>query len=990
MPPPAFRFRWLLMALAVGVTIVAMGGILAFHSGVQTWTAQRYLRAHPELGVTVARVDAGLNHVRLQELTVTEGGYRVAIPEAEAEVSLVDWVVRERLSIRRLRVRDFVASEQGPPGAAASASSAADAPAFAGIFPREPLPFDLSVDQAQLQGRLRVRGAEATVDLSGGGLGAGREGAFTVKVKASLRGRDVPTVSAEGTVRLRMESARSLAAAGATIEATAEGGTLAEPVTLQTGFTAARDGRDETYSISVEQAGRKLASIDARLSTAATTAVARLSGQWTLDVRDGDLVPFALGRAIPAFAATGTGNFDTKDDLSAWNLAGVVDGHVENPGVLLPKLAPVGPLRLVSAVDIAVGAGVVTVSKFELSLGRDKPVEGAVAVAVLRALQPFAVEPRTWEVRPSNPAVDLVSIALQQLPLAWVRPFLGATEIAGADATGEWLVSPRAGGITFRTRTPLKLGNLAVHHAGRPLLRELDVAVTAAGDVTPRGWQTELNAVAGQGSAKSLWLHAKAGRLAGADEPVKATGLVTLDLGAVAAQPFAREVIALRSGDASIEFSGHLGSSQQIQAVIGVENLVASGPNAPPLPGMSTTLRAERRADGRITLSAPLLLHAGDRRSDVTLSGWLQPAGAGGTFEVTLGSDRLVMEDAKAYAAVLVPATPTVAAEGPPAWAHWSGSLALNCKSVLYAGAFEMTNLTGTIRLQDGAVKFEQVRAAVGSGEATAAATLAVEHEIYEPFRLDADFALRDFDPGPLFQTVNPRQPPTVSGRFALSTKLQARSPSLAALPDAALGDIQVTSRGGVFRGLPVNVGNLVENSSKLAGWLAAAGDAIKSPFVGKRDFEEITSRSQAANELARLLSAIEYDQLSLRIVQEGPFHSRVREFTLISPELRLTGTGLLRRSPGESPLTEVVEMDLRLSARGRAAELMKYLGILDDEADALGYAACTLPIRVEGALDQLDTTHLSNRLVALAVEKTGLTEKALDWINRLRGKGAN
>jgi hypothetical protein len=332
--------------------------------------------------------------------------------------------------------------------------------------------------------------------------------------------------------------------------------------------------------------------------------------------------------------------------------------------------------------------------------------------------------------------------------------------------------------------------------------------------------------------------------------------------------------------------------------------------------------------------------------------------------------------------------SPSTDAASDHPWSTVAGTAALDLKHVTAGGAIELSNVTGTIRFGAGAVTFENIRGSTpGGGEASVVAAVRQQESGLE---LRADVAATELDAAPWFRAIDPQQPPTIEGRFTVTSKLVAHSATLAQLPPAALGEVQCTSKGGIFRGLSVNVGNLVENSSKLSAWLAAAGDAIKSPFIGRKDQDEITSRAQAANELARLLSNVAYDQLGVVVLREEADVARVKEFTLISPELRIRGAGVARRERGMVHGEELIDLDLTLRARGRTAELMKYLGILGSKTDDLGYAACTIPVHVQGAIDRPDTTQLSNRLVALAVEKTGLTEKAVDWINRLRGKSAN
>ena len=66
----------------------------------------------------------------------------------------------------------------------------------------------------------------------------------------------------------------------------------------------------------------------------------------------------------------------------------------------------------------------------------------------------------------------------------------------------------------------------------------------------------------------------------------------------------------------------------------------------------------------------------------------------------------------------------------------------------------------------------------------------------------------------------------------------------------------------------------------------------------------------------------------------------------------------------------------------------MKYLGALEPQADDLGYAACTVPLKISGTLAQPDPSELNRRLAALALEKSGVTDKASELFNKLLGGG--
>jgi hypothetical protein len=73
--------------------------------------------------------------------------------------------------------------------------------------------------------------------------------------------------------------------------------------------------------------------------------------------------------------------------------------------------------------------------------------------------------------------------------------------------------------------------------------------------------------------------------------------------------------------------------------------------------------------------------------------------------------------------------------------------------------------------------------------------------------------------------------------------------------------------------------------------------------------------------------------------------------------------------------------MEFKLRARGRQGDLLRYLGLLETQADDFGYAACTLPLKVHGTLRQPITTDLNQKLASIALERGGL-------LDRLRGNG--
>ena len=95
-------------------------------------------------------------------------------------------------------------------------------------------------------------------------------------------------------------------------------------------------------------------------------------------------------------------------------------------------------------------------------------------------------------------------------------------------------------------------------------------------------------------------------------------------------------------------------------------------------------------------------------------------------------------------------------------------------------------------------------------------------------------------------------------------------------------------------------------------------------------------------------------------------------------------GSGRAVHVAGRPLLEETLAMDFKLRARGHHGDVLKYLGVLETTTDELGYAACTLPVKVGGTIGQPDTSELNRALAALALEKSGAT----DLLNKLLGGG--
>lgn len=1016
---PINRFRLFAAIVAAVVVIGLVAGAIVFTSRFQTWAVRRVLADHPEFNVTVGRVHAGWQRITLQDVRWEPDGLVVVAPEIEADLSLFKAVFGDQYMLSRLRATGWTATlttlpvdpvafpnPTGPtetvdgsnltPGignglssipAAAALGAGATLHAFAGVFGYVELPIAVAFDNVELDGVITLpdQRGRAEVVLQGGELKSGGVGTFEIRVRASLADPIVDSVDVRGTLRAGMDTPRTFDQLALTLDAVASGPGLPDEVTLMSDVAAARAATQETYSVTLTTRERTLLSLRADFPYEAS----RITGTWVVDVRDTDVAPFTLGHTLPSFIMEGEGRFDTDPSFSAVHVFGQLAGSADHLEILASGLEAVGPTTFAAEFDVAQRGPTISVHQFEAKIGASRPV------ATVRSLQAFEFDAGSGTLVASDPLQDLFGVQLEALPAVWAGPLVSGAELTGGVLKGEVLASSRAGGIAVRSRTPLTVEGLSFVPAGRTEWRDLTLTFNANADYTPLGWQAEVTGLSALfGTTPLLLLDAKAGKLRGRDQALKAAGKVSGNLATLLHLAGESGDQPLTSANASVEFVTTIAGKTEIHAQVALRDLVAEVAGiAQRYPTITTTLRADVTADGGITMNAPIVLEQDGRRSDLTLLGTLGALQEGSrALQGQITSTQLVLDDAKVLAA-LIPRFPAAGGDnlppvdGPP-WAGWHGALLLQLKRVLVSETFEISDIGGRVRLDAGSVKLEAGQAQTGvGGQVAVSGELAFDPTATQRYHLTADVELSEFDPGPLLRGMSGGQPPMIEGNFEVTGTLTGRANEVEDLPGLLGGAFKFASKGGIFRGLPIDANNLAETSSRIAAFISSAGAALGA-LTGRRDYLDIANKAEAVAELARGLSAIKFDQLHALLVRDPAMNTTVREFTVISPELRLTGEGMARHTAGTSWADDSLAFDFVLRARGRNGELLRYLGLLEAQVDDLGYAACTIPVRVRGTVGSPDATEFSDAIASLALEKSGLTEKAAEFLNRIRGSG--
>jgi len=972
-----------------GVFLIAAGA--AFSPPVQTWAARKALFSLAGPGASLGRVSIGFRRLSLERLRIEMDGAVLVVPSADAELGVVSAALGRGIHVSRLVAKggtlDLARSRRaGAPRPAAGARRPAGswvARTLGSLFAAFNVPADLSIDGVDLEGRVifpdeggRPMG-RARVDVVGGGLAAGRDGRFLCGASASIDDPAAPVsaVAVRGTLLASMDTSGTFTRADLKVEATASGRQFPSGIGLASEASAARNPGNKSYSLSLSRGADRIASIDAVNPDGSS----RFAGAWRLDLKDTDLAPFALGRSLPAFDVTGAGSYDVDSATRDAHALGKIKASADRLGVIADGLAAFGRVDLAADFDVARAGASVRVDRLETSLS------GTMPAASVRALQAFEFNTESGELKVASPTGDLVGISIEGVPLSWLMGAMPGVSLGGSDAQGEFVIRAEEGRLALRTKAPLSAAGVSVSKAGRPIAAGLEVSAFVLGDYAPQGWQVQVAPfeVRSEG-IKILSLEARLGRLAGADQAIKAAGSWSAALPPILAQPGAARLPRLSGGDASGSFEASLGVTRELLVKVALNALEIRSGAPVALPSVTSDVRADFEANGRTTFNLPLHLDYGARTADLILSGTFTSDKDGPVADAALSGAQLSADDLLAIAALsgsdealVEPAPP--AGSGPSArvpaaasfWPGIRGRLSIRLKD-LALPRIALHDVRGALVIDPAAIRIESGTASIGDGsEARIDGELKFTLGAGRPYSCWTSVAVDGIDSAPLFRAMDPDRPPAIEGRFDLSSHLEGDGEGLGDLFDRAQGACKLSSKDGRFRVLRTDVTDAVKQApSKLVDTL----DTVTSLFGKKLD-----KVGEALVESATGLSEIHYDQMNISAERGADLNIRITEFTLLAPEERATGTGRITYEEGVPIRAQPLSVDLDLGVRGRLGKFMAIVGMLKEGQDELGYTQLYQPIHLGGTLQKIDQSQWREMLIQAPLRKgSGLIDKLL------------
>ena len=669
-----------------------------------------------------------------------------------------------------------------------------------------------------------------------------------------------------------------------------------------------------------------------------------------------------------------------------------VQGEVDaNLPTLLAAYAPVGPL---------IAHGSVALSRLGDLVQVDR-LDARVATPEGRLLLGFS-SPQSFRVNPARRQITAVSgkpgevlrVKYGRTPLGQLKAFCGNLELSGELSEGELVVRTDGEKLQIAAAAPLRVDKLAAGVGGQAWFRDLTVEIDPAAEYSERGATARLAALRVRTSAGDNLISGQAEATIGPDfaQP-KFQGTASFDLAvsALAGQPFLAGGAVPRQGKLTGEATFSSDHDLLAEGRLTLNGFLSAA-TGEPLPVANLSFRAGFNEKGEIALQVPLLIDRAGERSDLTLAATLRPAAKGRTIDVRITSEHFVVDDAlllarafpsgpagnpatdargkeappakptepvlrPAPAAASPPPAPLAAATAVPAepeWAGLAGQVAINVKSLVCGRSFEVTGLTGRATISPLRITAENVTAKLGTeGQLKLDAETKFVAGGPLPYASKLNLDVKEFEVGPVFKAWDPSKAPTIEGRFNVRCQAEGAGRTLVDLIERTQGVFVMQSRKGIFRGLQQEATTL----SLAARLLGSFGEKV----------EVIASGAELAQELANQLAEVRFDQLNVRMSRDKSLNTRLADFSLVSPVIRLQGQGegLITYEAGKSLVDEPLQLPVYMGVMGPVETKISKskLPVLSDERDELGYLKLREPFTVTGTLARPNAGQLYSQI---------------------------
>jgi hypothetical protein len=399
------------------------------------------------------------------------------------------------------------------------------------------------------------------------------------------------------------------------------------------------------------------------------------------------------------------------------------------------------------------------------------------------------------------------------------------------------------------------------------------------------------------------------------------------------------------------------------------------------LPDLDGALDLEAIGDDRLELQSSIGLRSGSGSSDLDFAGIVERMGGRYRFDAELTGDRIVVDDVVRLIHVVSPPEPDASRQErresiqsafrerwskqaiaqlreqrdtAPFWgADVSGEASLDLGALEFARA-SIDGIRGRVEVDPGVIEMTGVEASMLGARFSAAGGIRFDATAGDPYTLQLDSSFEGLDLGRVFRTVTPDEPPTLDGMYDVHTTASGTGRNPADLGLGTLGEMRVSGRDGVFRGLAGQY-TWERRGTKVLGFLT------------------FSKQLKAVSRLLGELEALEFSSFDLVLARETPRRFAISELTVVSPLARVEGSGGIEVEPGVPLVASPLDASLDMATRGDMTILFEGLGLLQEGTDEHGYRPLTRPVAVGGTVAEPDTSEFYEMLDEAARDSKGV-----------------
>jgi hypothetical protein len=592
------------------------------------------------------------------------------------------------------------------------------------------------------------------------------------------------------------------------------------------------------------------------------------------------------------------------------------------------------------------------------------------------SVQPFVVGLAPLAITPTEESPDLFRATFAPLELEKLFPEAFGFAFAGPLPSGEAVISASGGGLLFHAPRPLEFGPISVTRNGSPFLDKVRFTILPEVAYTTTGVRSRETLVEISSGGKKLVSIVSRGvfDVIGLEPQRRIETTVEAALPALVDQPVAQGLPRFDRGALTLSSSVTAGATREVDLRLALSGLVRG--DGIVAPDLDARAHATREAGGPLRIEAPIRLTAPGRTSDLTARGRLNLSESGNAIELSIDSDRIVVEDVARLTSVLLPpgeedspaekppADSSAASaqtlltrfgpkDGKPIWNVLHGRVPIALRSVEF-DRYAVRNVHATIESTPSKLAVEDIGATFLGARMGGCAAVTFENAGVPLYSVETALQVADVDLGRMFTQVDPSRKPTLEGRFRLdmTTRGSGPDPVVALLESRA--EILAEGADGMFRGLVPG--------AKTASRLVRAAGALT-----------FSKEMRATGRLIARLQDLEVHEARVRLERDPSRGLILDSLDVRSEGLVVHGTGSVRRERERPLLGRELRLEVDLAASGDAAIVFDGLGLLGEQPSGEGgFRPVTRTIAVGGTVVAPDASDLWKALDDAAADAKG------------------